>query len=498
MSRPVRAARPVVNQDEFAMRERAMVFSLLTRFEVYGAHGGRDASVYEPWIQVPLDWINDAVLKLVVQSGNTGRWYEVTREMRQDLLVHYNQHGAPLTVPECHRQLVTLVESRRFRDKLLDLAASAGSRALADLQREARDAASPRACTIRTLSGADLFKALPPTNWLVEGLELAPGAPALWAGFGFTGKSFAAQSLAVAVASGGRAFGEQGFLCRQGRVLHLDFEQGEHLTLARYQKLFRGRNLTPDDIADRLEVSPLPALSLAAPGSEQWLTQRCSGFALCLIDSFRASCPEVDENSSEARRPLDMLNRVSEATGCTFVVIHHARKPNADGSRPGGAKMTIRGSSGLFDACASVLVFEAGKEKGEPATVKYEKARISGQLRDDFAFKVQDVEDGYGNWDGLEVVITSAAEDRPSDSREALHNAESAKIQAAIHAVLEAHPAGLSGHAIREQVGGNRDRVLGNLDLLVADGRVVVSKGSRNANVHRLAHLPALPTGSTT
>jgi len=60
---------------------------------------------------------------------------------------------------------------------------------------------------IELITGAALFEALPPTNWLCEGLELAPGAPSLWAGYGYTGKTFAAHSLAVAVASGRDVWG---------------------------------------------------------------------------------------------------------------------------------------------------------------------------------------------------------------------------------------------------------------------------------------------------
>src|SRR5690606_8417829 len=116
---------------------------------------------------------------------------------------------------------------------------------------------------------------------------------------------------------------------------------------------------------DRLSVAPLPRFSLASATAESTLRSLCQGVALCIVDSFRASCPEIDENSSEARRPLNMLTRVSEATDCVFLVIHHARKPAKDSQ--GGSKMSMRGSSGLYDAAASVMIFESGK-KGEPST----------------------------------------------------------------------------------------------------------------------------------
>src|SRR5690606_22213217 len=154
-------------------------------------------------------------------------------------------------------------------------------------------------------------------------------------------------------------------------------------------------------------------------------------------DPFRAACPEIDENSSEARRPLDMITRVSEATECTPLVIHHARKPVNDA--PGGAKMSMRGSSGLFDAAASVMIFEGAKRKGEPATLKHEKARISGKLQPDFGLVVRDVFDGQGRFDGVEVVTTSAASVATGGAPK---KAKDSEIQAAILEAVRGGPLG--------------------------------------------------------
>jgi hypothetical protein len=280
-----------------------------------------------------------------------------TEGAKASLEAHLRAEAESDEVRVLEREAV-LTEVRRLLDEGLISDAASKLNALAS-----------KPTAVEIVSGPAIFAPLPPTNWLVEGLEMAPGAPSLWAGFGFGGKSYAAQALAISVASGARVWGAEGLICRQGRVLHLDFEQGKQLTLRRYQKLARGLGLTPDEIGDRLAVAPLPPLSLAAPAGEAWLLEHCKDTALCILDSFRAACPEIDENSSEARRPLDAMNRVSEATGCVFLALHHARKPERDGGAgTGGAKMSIRGSSGLFDACASVFVFEG--KKGAPTTLK--------------------------------------------------------------------------------------------------------------------------------
>lgn len=254
------------------------------------------------------------------------------------------------------------------------------------------------------LAGADaIFAPLPPTNWLVQGLDLCPGAPALVAGYGFSGKTVAMQQLAVDVASGRRAFGC--FAVRKGRVIHLDYEQGTRLTRKRYQRLAAAAMLSPADFGTNLAMQSMPLVYLDTAGAEDALVQIADGAALLIIDSLRAAAPTVDENSSEVRRVLDTLNRVSERTGCVVIVIHHARKPQKDAA--GGAKMGIRGSGAIFDACSSVLVFEAG-EKDEPVRVYHEKARESGKPGGDLELRIEDVEvDGCENG-GLRVIASAA------------------------------------------------------------------------------------------
>jgi len=102
-----------------------------------------------------------------------------------------------------------------------------------------------------TLIGVpEIFAPLPPVPWLVEGLDKSPGAVNLIAGYGFTGKTIAAQALALAIASGGCVWDM--FTARSGRVLHLDYEQGQRLTNERYQRLARGSKLDPNEVGDRL------------------------------------------------------------------------------------------------------------------------------------------------------------------------------------------------------------------------------------------------------
>lgn len=263
------------------------------------------------------------------------------------------------------------------------------------------DTGAPGASKTRLLSVADIFAPLPPVPWLCQALDMAPGAPLLVAGYGFSGKTVSAQDLALAVATGSPAWGR--FPVRAGRVLHVDYEQGAHLTRSRYQRLAAARGVDPRSLEGRLVLAPMPGWYLDGDAGDE-LARLAEGFDLVVVDSFRAACPHTDENSSDARVPLDHLTRISEDTGATWVVIHHARKPSQNAT--GGARMSVRGSGALFDACGSVLVFAA--EKGEPVAVEHEKARISGRPHPAFQLWIEDVEVDGNPTGGLRVSAMSS------------------------------------------------------------------------------------------
>lgn len=204
----------------------------------------------------------------------------------------------------------------------------------------------------------DIVCAIPPVPWLCEGLRIAPGPPTLLAGYGGIGKSMLAQQLALCVATGRAMFGMLA-VC-SGRVLHLDYEQGERECRTRYQRLaadmFRDEKDAAGILRGVLEVASPPPATLDADGMEAALIAKCTGFTLCVIDSLRAASPTLDENDSRIRVPLDMLWRVSKATGCTFVVIHHARKDSKNNGA--GGNQNMRGNSSINDAAQTVIMCE--------------------------------------------------------------------------------------------------------------------------------------------
>lgn len=285
------------------------------------------------------------------------------------------------------------------------------------------------ACVARF--GADqFFEPLPPVPWICEGVELAPGAPTMLGGYGFSGKTVCAQDLALAVASGGKAWGL--FPTKLGRVVHFDYEQGERLTRQRYQRLARARGLGRAELGNRLEVIAFPADYIDADNTkqtEEWLVAETEGATLAIIDSFRAAAPHQEENSSAVRKPLDLLGRVSGRTGCAFLVIHHARKPS-DGDAGSTSRYTLRGSGAIFDACQTVWVAagavplkvsddgERVLQKAQPPQMSIEKARITGKTYDTtMVFAIKDIEIEGDPLAGLAFTVEVPEEQLPLTDR---------------------------------------------------------------------------------
>ena len=324
---------------------------------------------------------------------------------------------------------------------------------------------------LNILTAEALFAPLSPVPWLCQSLRVAPGAPTLFAGYGYSGKSVALQALAVAVASGSLLWGQ--YVCRRGKVLHLDYEQGRRITSERYQRLAYGLGIGLDDVAGRLEAGILPSVSMTAD-----LAARIGeGRALCLLDSWRAAHADVDENSSEVRRTLDAMGVASEKTGCTFITLLHSRKPQKDA--PGGGKMAIRGSSGFFDGAQTVVLFD-GTTVGRPI-VTVEKERLGGEAIPPFALRIEDVDGRAGLRVTLETLEEPAA---PPTGAEKL-----AETMALLRRLVPERP-GLGGEALAEILGRRRQSVVAALQTLVAAGELRIDGTGPKRGFYPVTEVP--------
>jgi hypothetical protein len=311
---------------------------------------------------------------------------------------------------------------------------------------------------IELQSAEQLFVPLEPIPWVCQALELAPGAPTLIAGYGYSGKTLICQDLLLRVAAGQPIWGQHDVL--QGRAVHIDYEMGARLLRERYQRLARGGDIKADDVAGRLDWCCFPRIYLDQRAAEDHLSDLLEDATLCLLDSLKAAAPSVDENSADARRTLDMLTRVSERTGCSVIVIHHSRKPSREAL--GGVRMAIRGSGALYDACQSVLVLEG--QKGEPVIVHHEKARVSGVPASDVALRFTDVSHDCDMRWGLRIEL--------DDIESIEQTANDARLDALADRVLafiRDNP-GCSTREVRQSVRGDSSSIGAALDRLLRYG----------------------------
>ena len=333
---------------------------------------------------------------------------------------------------------------------------------------------------LQLLDGLALSAPLPPIEHLVReiGLVGGGGAPHVVAGYAFSAKTVTAQSLAVSLAAGLPTWGA--YVTTPRRVAHVDLEQGKRLTVRRYQRLARARDVDLESLGDALAVLIMPGWTLAPACADRW-RGLMRGRDLLIVDSLRAAMPGVDENASEVRAGLDMLGSLSEETGCRALVLHHARKPTADGS---SGRFSVRGSSSIVDAADSVYVFSA--EKGEPVRVEHVKARSHGEPVEDFALVVSDIEEAGDPRAGLRVQLHGAElvqqlrEERGAVAREE----RTARDAEAVRKVLRTRP-GLGSRELRAATGLSGDRVTAALTRL---GEDVELRDETNGRVRTTRH----------
>ena len=327
-------------------------------------------------------------------------------------------------------------------------------------------APSPRPEGLNIIGARELGEPLPVVRWLCQSLRIAPGAPTLFSGYGYSGKSVALQSLALSVASGAPLWG--GRACARGRVLHLDYEQGRRITADRYQRMAFDLGVELGSLEGWLEAGILPSVPLTS----DILCRAGENRTLVEVDSWRAAHPSIDENSSEVRRTLDAMGAASEKTGCTFATLSHSRKPPKDGE---SGKMSIRGSSGFYDGCQTVYLFD-GTVVGAP-TVKLEKDRIGGIALEPFVLRIEDTHGGQGLSVRAEAIVVHA---------EASLEEQMAKVAM----YLLERPEGVAGvELLAEKVGYGDKRTRALVDSLEASGTIarVRLKGVRG-NACRILH----------
>lgn len=260
-------------------------------------------------------------------------------------------------------------------------------------------------------STEEIFAVKERPKFISEGLEIGPGRPMMIHGLGASAKTLACQSIALSVAAGVPIWGKYKCDTQEGvGVIHFDYELGEGATDERYQRLARGHGITIEQLGGRLHTADLPAVYLTDASATEAYVNAIGDCKLAIIDSFRAATPGANENESEIRQYLDLLMRVSNKTGCSFIVIHHSNKPARDDSgSKSSLKSSFRGNTSIYDACNCVLSMRGTEDKhvrSVQQTKQSSNARGGGMH--DFRLAVEDVARGDDPLWGLRVMFNNS------------------------------------------------------------------------------------------
>ncbi len=225
----------------------------------------------------------------------------------------------------------------------------------------------------------------PPPRWAVpglvaEGLTLLVGAPKV-------GKSWAALNLAVACATGGKAFGR--IDVEAGDVLYLALEDTPRRLQSRLRKVLAGF-----PAPERLTISTT-CEPLARGGSERisgWLETH-PGTRLVIVDVFARvrgrSSQQVSAYEADYG-PLAQLKAVADRFGVAILVLHHTRKAGAEDFMD-----EVSGTQGLNGAADATLVLKRSRGQAD-ATLQ-----VSGRDIEESAYALSFAAD-LGAWQLLD------------------------------------------------------------------------------------------------
>jgi hypothetical protein len=252
---------------------------------------------------------------------------------------------------------------------------------------------TPEIISLQTL----MQKKFAPIRWAIQGI-LPEGAIVL-GGKPKLGKSTLAFSLALAVASGGKALGK--VPVEQGQVLYLDLENGQRRIQDRARQSLQG-----EPIPSGFDVATTwPRLD---DGGDQWLRSYLADHPDCrivVVDTLKKIRPRPQRNVQlydADYDALDMLHQIAEEYRVCILIIHHTRKANADDFIE-----ELSGSNGLSGAVDGIMVLQRDRGKADAVL------KITGRDVGETEYALQST---YPTWE----LLGDAGELRLSDERKAV------------------------------------------------------------------------------
>jgi AAA domain/Winged helix-turn-helix transcription repressor, HrcA DNA-binding len=212
--------------------------------------------------------------------------------------------------------------------------------------------------TVPTINAAELMRReFQEPKFAVQGI--IPEGLTLFAGKPKLGKSWFVLGVAVAVASGGRAFGK--IPVEQGTVLYLALEDSHRRLQSRLEQVL-GDASAPPELEFKTELARLDDGGIFE--IRDWIEAHPKA-RLVIIDTLARVKPRASKNAqlydadSDAVKPL---HRLALERGLAILIVHHTRKAGAD-----DVFDTISSSTGLTGIVDAMIVLQ--RARGE-ATAK--------------------------------------------------------------------------------------------------------------------------------
>lgn len=288
---------------------------------------------------------------------------------------------------------------------------------------------------------------LPALEYMLDGL-ICQGDVVMLVAHGGSLKTWAALSMALSVATGKPWLGK--YLSIVGPVAVLDWE-GSDYEQKRRLKILGAKDA---DINGRLYRQSYPSGSLLDP--EAWVQLASLGLKLLIIDSFSAASSGEDENDARSAAMIQLAGKFANATGCTVVFIHHARKGSG-----GDEREAVRGSSALFAACDRIFRFVDTEKRDDGIVTSTVVSIKDGAGRSPAAFKVELSDNGL-RWIEAEKPVA------PEEKEEREATSVAAKNRAIILNTLKGNPTGVQKKTLSDLLEGfrqNKDRLLAKMQL---------------------------------
>lgn len=227
-----------------------------------------------------------------------------------------------------------------------------------------------------------------PDVWQVDGLIRHPSVT-LIAGPAKTYKSFFAQEMAIAVATGTPMFHEFGTY-QPRTVVYIQDESSRRAVRSRFRSLLNGRNMPPVSVREWLYTITNQNFQLDEPEQIKRLIEEAIEVhepELIILDPL-AEMHSANENDSREIRPiLRVLKEIRDRYDISIVVLHHNNK-NPEYTNPADS---IRGSTAIWASMDGGIFLSSTKDENQKKVIV--ELKEGGQVSP-FFFTLDETDDG--------------------------------------------------------------------------------------------------------